>query len=48
MDKVDGVGEENVMQVVTDNEVSFKAAGHMLWRRENVYFGLPVHHIALI
>ena len=26
MDKVDEVGEENIMQVVTDNEVSFKVA----------------------
>ena len=40
MDKiVEEVGEENVVQVVTDNEASFKAAGmllmenhkHLLW-----------------
>ena len=49
MDKVvDEVGEENIVQVVTDNEASFKAAGHMLRRRENICFGLPVQHIALI
>ena len=29
MDKlVDEVGEENIVQIVTDNEASFKAAGH--------------------
>ena len=29
MDKVvNEVGEENILQVVTDNEASFKAAGH--------------------
>ena len=34
MDKVvDEVGEENIVQVVTDNEASFKAASHMLMEK---------------
>ena len=48
IDKVDEIGEENIVQVVTDNETCFKAAGHCCWRRENICFGLPVQHIALI
>ena len=49
MDKVvDEIGEENIVQVVTDNEVNFKAAGHLLMERENICFGLSVQHIALI
>lgn len=40
MDKVvDEVGEENVVQVVTDNEASFKAAGEMLMdKRKHLYW----------
>ena len=39
MDKVvDEVGEENIVQVVTDNEESFKAAGHLLMeKREHLF-----------
>ena len=34
MDKVvDEVGEENIVQVVTDNEASFKVVGHMLMEK---------------
>ena len=34
MDKVvEEVGEENVVQVVTDNETSFKAAGMLLMEK---------------
>ena len=43
---VDKVGEENIVQVVTDNGTSFKAADHLLM--ENIYFALPVQHVALI
>ena len=42
MDKVvDEVGEENIVQVVTDNEVSFKAAGHMLMEKRKHLFWSP-------
>ena len=30
---IDKVGEENIMQVVTDNKVNFKAAGHLLMEK---------------
>ena len=34
MDKVvDEIGEENVVQVVTNNQASFKAAAHMLMEK---------------
>ena len=36
MDKV--VDEENIVQVVTDNEASFKAAGHMLMEKRKYLF----------
>ena len=49
MDKVvDEVSEENILQTVTDNEVSFKAAGHLLIEKRSICFGLPGQHIALI
>ena len=39
MDKVvDEVGEENIVQVVIDNEVSFKADGHMLMEKRKHLF----------
>ena len=39
MDKVvDEVGEENIVQVVTDNEASFKAADHMLMEKRKYLF----------
>ena len=42
MDKVvDEVGEENIVQVVTDNEASFKAAGHMLMEKRKHMFWSP-------
>ena len=42
MDKVvDEVGEENIVQVVTDNEASFKAAGHMLMEKRKHLFWSP-------
>ena len=37
------VGEVNIMQVVTDNEASFKAAGHMLMEKRT--FVLSLIHI---
>ena len=48
MDKVDKVGEENVVQIVTDNETSFKVAGHLLMEKRNHLFWSPCDHIALI
>ena len=51
MDKVvDGVGEENIVQVVTDNEASFKTAGHMLMEKRKYLFWSPcaAHCIDLI
>ena len=42
MDKVvDEVGEENIVQIVTDNEASFKAAGHMLMEKRKYLFLSP-------
>ena len=42
MDKVvDAVGEENVGQVVTDNEASFKAASHLLIEKRKHLFWSP-------
>ena len=42
MDKlIDEIGEENIMQVVTDNEASFKAAGHMLMEKRKHLFWSP-------
>ena len=51
MDKVvDEIGEENIVQVVTDNEPSFKAAGHMLMEKRKRLFWSPcaVHYINLM
>ena len=50
MDKVDEVGEENIVQFVTDNEASFKAAGHMLMEKRKHLFWSPcaAHCIDLI
>ena len=42
MDKViDEVDKENIMQVVTDNEASFKAAGHLLMKKRKHLFCSP-------
>ena len=41
MDKVDEVGKENIVQVVTDNEASFNAAGHMLMEKRKHLFWSP-------
>ena len=42
MDKVvEEVGEENVVQVVTDNEASFKAAGMLLMEKRKHLFWSP-------
>ena len=38
VDKVDKVGEENIVQVVTDNEASFKAAGHLMEERNHLFW----------
>ena len=49
MDKiVEEVGEENIVQVVTDNEASFKAAGMLLIRSASICSGLLVQGIVLI
>jgi len=47
---VDEVGEENIMQVVTDNEASFKAVDHMLMEKRKYLFWSPcaAHCIDLI
>ena len=48
MDDVIGVvREQNVVQVVTDNESSMKAAGQMLMKKEKIYFGHLVLPIVL-
>ena len=42
MDKVvDEVGEENIVQVVTDNRASFKATGYMLMEKRKQLFWSP-------
>ena len=42
MDKiVEEVGEENIIQVVTDNEASFKAAGMLLMEKRKHLFWSP-------
>ena len=42
---VEGVGEDNVIQIVTDNNANFKAVRHLLWKRESTCFGPHVLHI---
>ena len=51
MDKVvDEVGEENIVQIVTDNETSFKTAGHLLMEKRKYLFWSPctAHSIDLM
>ena len=51
MDKIaEEVGEENVVQVVTDNEASFKAAGMLLMDKRKHLFWSPyaAHYIDLM
>jgi len=44
-DVVEFVGEENVVQVVTDNAANFKAAGDLLMqKRERLYWTLCAAH----
>jgi len=38
---VDKVSEENIVQVVTDSEASFKAAGHLLMKKRKHLFCSP-------
>ena len=39
MDKViDEIGEENIVQVVTDNKSSFKTVGHLLMEKRSHLF----------
>ena len=39
MDKVvDEVGEKNIVQVVTDNEASFKTVGHLLMKKRKYLY----------
>ena len=38
---VDEVGEENIVQVVIDNEASFKVAGHLLMEKKSHLFWSP-------
>ena len=42
------VGQENIVQFVSDNESAFKAAGKALQQRYDTFFGLLVLPIALI
>jgi hypothetical protein len=41
------IGEENVVQVVTDNTANYKVAGQLLMKKERVCFGHHVLHIVL-
>ncbi|KAJ0902228.1 putative ribonuclease H-like superfamily [Helianthus annuus] len=36
------IGEQNVVQVITDNGANFKLAGKMLMEKRKIYFG---HHV---
>ena len=47
---MDKVVEENIVPIVTDNEVSFKRAGHLLMEKRNHLFWSPcmAHCIDLI
>ena len=38
---VDKVGEENVMQLVTDNAANYKLAGEMLMKKRKCLFWTP-------
>ena len=38
---VNEVGEENIVQVATENEVSFKVAGHLLMKKRKYLFWYP-------
>jgi len=45
MDKVvDEVDEENIVQVVTDNESSFKSAGHLMEKRKYLFLSPCAEH----
>ena len=48
MDKVNEVDEENIVQVVTDNEASFKATGHMLMEKRTFFSPCATHCIDLM
>jgi len=39
---VERIGEENVVQVVTDNAANYKTAGQLLMEKKRVCFG---HHV---
>ena len=46
---VDEIGEENIVQVVTDNEASFKATGHLLEKRKHLFWSsCAAHYIDLM
>ena len=47
---IDKVGEENIVQVVTDNEASFKAVDYLLMENRKYLFCSPsaTHSIDLI
>ena len=50
MDKfVEKVGEENVIQVVTDNETSFKVAGMLMGKQKHLFWSpYATHYIDLM
>ena len=47
---VNEVGEENIVQIVTENKASFKASGHLLMEKRKYLFWSPcaAHCIDLI
>jgi len=47
-DVVELVGEENVVQVVTDNVANFKAIVELLMEKKGICIGPHVLHTALI
>jgi len=42
---VEEVGENNIIQVVTDNATNYKVVGHMLMTKRKSCFGHLVQHI---
>ena len=48
-DVVERIGEENVVQVITDNAVNYKATGYLLMQKKYLYWTPYVaHYIDLI
>ena len=47
-DIIEEVGEDNVVQIGTDNATNYKAAGELLMEKRKKYVGLHLQLIVLI